>query len=66
MVKRKKMLDKILMVGFDAIPAALKAIKAGEVDATIRQNPKMMGSKGLELLVKSLRGEKIASKSTPV
>lgn len=58
-VKRKGKLGKILLVGFDAIPAALKVVRKGEVDATIRQDPERMGSEGIEVMVKLLNGEDI-------
>ena len=58
-VKAKGKLDDVVLVGFDAIPAVLKAIKAGDVDATVRQDPERMGKEGMELLVRHLQGEKI-------
>ena len=58
-VKAKGMLGKVVLVGFDAIPACLKAVRAGEVDATIRQDPARMGREGVELMVKLLGGEQI-------
>lgn len=58
-VKSEGKLDQVLLVGFDAIPACLKAIKKGEVDATIRQDPERMGRQGVELMVKYLKGEKV-------
>jgi ribose transport system substrate-binding protein len=64
-VKQKGLLDQITLVGFDALPAALKAIKAGEMEATVRQNPARMGSEGIDLTLKVLKGEEVP-KYTPI
>jgi len=58
-VKSKGKLGDVLLVGFDAIPAVLKAIKANEVNATVRQDPERMGKEGVELMVKHLKGQTI-------
>jgi len=58
-VDSKGKLDDVVLVGFDAIPAVLKAINAGDIDATIRQDPARMGKEGIELIVKHLDGQKI-------
>ncbi|MCY3022318.1 MAG: sugar ABC transporter substrate-binding protein [Planctomycetota bacterium] len=58
-VKSKDLMGKVLLVGFDAIPACLKAIESGEVDATVRQDPERMGREGVELMLKHLKGEQI-------
>lgn len=42
-IKAAGKLDKIVVVGFDAIPDAIEAIKRGEMDATIAQQPYLMG-----------------------
>ncbi|PLV58290.1 ribose ABC transporter substrate-binding protein RbsB [Thermotoga sp. KOL6] len=36
-------LDQIIVVGFDAIPDAIEAIKKGDMEATIAQQPYLMG-----------------------
>ena len=41
--------SKIVIVGFDAIKEAVDAVNAGKIDATIAQQPTLMGEKGLEL-----------------
>ena len=47
-------LDKVIVVGFDAIPDAVEAVKRGEMEATIAQQPYLMGqlavTKGFEYL----------------
>ena len=58
-VKQKNLLDQVLVVGFDALPIALKAIKAGEMAATVRQDPARMGQEGVNLALKVLNGEAV-------
>ena len=64
-IKQKGLLDKITLVGFDALPVALKAIKAGEMTATVRQDPARMGKEGIDLTLKVLKGEEVP-KYTPI
>ena len=42
-VKSAGKLDQVLVVGDDAIPSALSALKAGELDATIDGNTDKVG-----------------------
>jgi len=56
-VKRKGLLGKVLLVGFDAIPEALAAVGKGELDATVRQDPVRMGRQGVQLMSRILKGE---------
>jgi ribose transport system substrate-binding protein len=42
-IKAAGKLDDIIVVGFDAIPDAIEAIKKGEMEATIAQQPYLMG-----------------------
>jgi ribose transport system substrate-binding protein len=62
-VKQKNLLGKVPVVGFDAIPVALKAIQAGEMAGTVRQDPARMGKEGVALLLKILKGEKVEPKT---
>jgi ribose transport system substrate-binding protein len=55
----------IMVVGFDATDDAVKAVKAGEMAATVAQQPAMIGSLGVENAVKVIKGETI-EKSIPV
>lgn len=60
-------LDNIVVVGFDAIDEAVKAVKEGTLDATIAQQPKLMGKHSIELLFLLLDGETTKeSYSTPL
>ncbi|MDP6543085.1 MAG: sugar ABC transporter substrate-binding protein [Phycisphaerae bacterium] len=65
-VKRKGLLGKVLLVGFDAIPEALAAVQKGELDATVRQDPVRMGKEGVQLMAKILKGETDIPKSIAI
>lgn len=52
---------KVKFVGFDASPALLDGLAKAQIHALIVQDPVAMGRRGLELLVKHLRGEKVAA-----
>lgn len=54
--------SKIVLVGFDAIKEAVDAVKNGKIDATIAQQPILMGEKGLDLAIDVL-GKKNVEKS---
>jgi len=58
-IKQKDMLDQVTLVGFDGLPVALKAIEAGEMEATVRQDPERMGREGIDLALKVIAGEEV-------
>lgn len=62
-VKQKGLAGKVLVVGFDALPVALKAIAAGEMAATVRQDPVKMGQESVNLILKILKGESVERKT---
>jgi len=62
-VTQKGLAGKVPVVGFDALPIALKAIKDGEMAATVRQDPAKMGKEGVNLILKVLKGEKVEPKT---
>lgn len=49
----------VIVVGFDGSPDALKAIKAGELTATVAQSAYNIGKMGVEAAVKIAKGEKV-------
>jgi len=49
----------ILVVGFDAIEYAVKAVEKGDMAATIAQKPEEMGRVAAEVAVKAAKGEKV-------
>jgi D-allose transport system substrate-binding protein len=57
---------KIIIVGTDGIPEAIKAIEAGRLTATVAQDPAKVGSTGLDLLVDAMKsGKQIAVDTEP-
>jgi len=59
-LKQAGILDKVLLVGFDAKPDAAVSILAGEMSASVAQNPYNMGALSVENLMKLIKGEKLA------
>jgi ribose transport system substrate-binding protein len=58
-VKAANMAGKVTIVGFDANPNAAAAVIAGDMAATVAQNPKNIGAFGVENALKVKQGEKI-------
>jgi ribose transport system substrate-binding protein len=54
--------DTVKIVGFDAGPAQVKQLEAGDVQALIVQKPYDMGYQGVEFAVKALKGESVEKK----
>lgn len=52
---------KILVVGFDATDDAVKAVKDGELAATVAQQPAFIGSMGVDTAKAVLDGKKVTS-----
>lgn len=52
-------LEDIQFVGFDAVDAAVEAVEAGDLLATVAQQPAEMGRLGIETAVKVLNGETV-------
>ncbi len=48
----------ILVVGFDATADAVKSVEKGEMAATVAQQPKLIGSQGVETANRIIKGEK--------
>lgn len=58
-LKSDNMLDKVFVVGFDANPDAAVSVLAGEMAATVAQNPYNMGAFGVESALKLIKGGKL-------
>jgi ribose transport system substrate-binding protein len=56
-LRTANLLDQVTLVGYDANPDAREAVLAGEMEATIAQNPINMGYFGVESLIKLINGE---------
>ena len=50
---------KIFFVGFDSSPKLVQALRDGQINGLIHQNPVKMGYLGVSLMVKHLRGETV-------
>jgi len=61
-LKAAKKLENTIVVGFDATSDALKAIKRGEMTASIQQHPYEEGYMAVEIALKILKGEPFESK----
>lgn len=56
-LEQAKLKDKVVMVGVDAIPDALAAVRDGRLDATVFQDARGQGAAAVETAVKILRGQ---------
>lgn len=50
---------EVIVIGYDAIPAAVDGVKKGTMDASVAQYPGEMGKQGVEAAVKMAQGEEI-------
>lgn len=55
-LKSEGMLDDVFLVGFDANPDAAESVLAGEMSATVAQNPYNMGALGVESVLALING----------
>jgi ribose transport system substrate-binding protein len=55
-IKARNLSDKVAIVGIDGSPDAITAIKAGEMYATVAQQPDIMGQLGVASAVEILNG----------
>ena len=60
-IKAKGRTGQITVVGFDAAPGEVAAIKTGDEAASVAQFPAKMGSVGIETAVRAARGETVAA-----
>ena len=56
-LKSAKVLDQVMVVGFDGNPEAAQAILDGDMAISVAQRPYNMGAIGIESLVKLIKGE---------
>jgi len=59
-LKSADMMDQVFVVGFDANPNAADSVLAGDMAATVAQNPYNMGAIGVESIMKLAAGETLA------
>ena len=58
-LRQNNLAGKIKFVGFDTSPPLVEALKSGELQALVAQNPRKMGYEGVKTLVKHLKGETV-------
>ncbi len=58
-LKDANLLHKVKFVGFDAAADLVDALKAGEIQGLIVQNPFKMGETGVETVVAAIKGQKV-------
>jgi PAS domain S-box-containing protein len=50
---------KVLVAGYDALPDALVAMRAGKLVATVHQEPRELGRIAIEMALRAARGEQV-------
>ena len=58
-LRRANSAKRPILVGFDAIPEALQALRDGDLSATVAQKPERMGALAVDLSLKALRNEPV-------
>lgn len=58
-LRKADLLSKVKFVGFDTSDPLLKAVRSGEIDAVVAQNPLRMGYLGVKAAVDALKGQKV-------
>jgi ribose transport system substrate-binding protein len=61
-LRQNGLAGKKKFVGFDASSTLLQALKKGEIDALVAQNPSRMGYLGVKTVVAAIRGEKVETR----
>ena len=54
--------NDILVVGFDGTQDGVKSVERGKMAATVAQQPEKIGSMGIEIADKVIKGEKVEQK----
>jgi inositol transport system substrate-binding protein len=57
-VKTRNLQDKIKIIGFDALPEALAAVKSGDLAGTVEQFPGGQSRRAMQIMVSHLREKK--------
>jgi ribose transport system substrate-binding protein len=58
-LRQNNLAGKVIFIGFDASPPLLEAVRNGEIQGLIAQDPNGMGYKAVATMVKHLKGEKV-------
>jgi ribose transport system substrate-binding protein len=58
-LRQHNLAGKVKFVGFDTSPALIEALRNGEIDALVAQDPRTMGRQAVTAAVRHLRGEPV-------
>jgi ribose transport system substrate-binding protein len=58
-LRQMNLAGKIRFIGFDATPLLIEALKSGEIDALVAQDPTLMGYQGVKTLIAKLQGKDV-------
>lgn len=58
-LRQLNLAGKVKFVGFDTSPALIEALRKGEIDALVAQDPRTMGRQTVTAAVRHLRGEAV-------
>jgi ribose transport system substrate-binding protein len=58
-LRESNLTGKVHFIGFDATPQLIDALKAGDLDGLVAQNPKHMGYLAVQTCVNYLKGQKV-------
>jgi len=61
-LRQNNLAGKVKFVGFDTTPALIDALKKGEINALVAQNPVKMGYEGVETVVDKIQGKPVPAK----
>jgi ribose transport system substrate-binding protein len=58
-VRNRNLIGKVKIVGFDSAPVLVQALKNGDIDSLVVQNPYMMGYEGVKAIVDKTKGKSV-------
>jgi ribose transport system substrate-binding protein len=58
-LRQNNLIGKAKFVGFDTSPPLIEALKKGEIQALVAQNPTKMGYEAVKTMVATMHGEKV-------
>lgn len=61
-LRGRGMAAKVKFIGFDSSDAMVDALRKGELDGLVLQNPMRMGELGVQIAVRALQGEKVEAR----
>jgi ribose transport system substrate-binding protein len=58
-LRQMNLAGRIRFIGFDTSPPLIEALRSGEIDALVAQDPTLMGYQGVKTLVAKLQGKEV-------